>query len=94
MTISPTNIFAYGDSWQSISRMKYDELHKVRYNYDNGWVFGCFNACDGLFCGIIPKIGGNGLLFFVRNRKQQVALSRATPKMGRLQEHENLRGAC
>ena len=94
MTMSPTNIFAYGDSGQSLSRMKDDELHKVRYNYDNGWVIGCFNACDGLFCGIIPKIGGNGLLFFVRNRKQQAALSRATPKMGRLQEHENLRGAC
>ena len=32
MTISPTNIFAYGDSGQSMSRMKDDELHKVRYN--------------------------------------------------------------
>ena len=47
MTITPTNIFAYGDSGQSLSRMKDDELHKVRYNYDNGWVIGCFNACDG-----------------------------------------------
>ena len=52
MTISPTNIFAYGDSGQSLSRMKDDELHKVRYNYDNGcWVIGCFNACDGASCG-------------------------------------------
>jgi hypothetical protein len=44
MTMSPTNIFAYGDSGQSLSRMKDDELHKVRYNYDNGWVIGCFNG--------------------------------------------------
>ena len=50
MTITPTNIFAYGDSWQSMSRMKDDELHKVGYNNDNGWVIGCFNACDGASC--------------------------------------------
>ena len=50
MTITPTNIFACGDSGQSLSRMKDDELHKVRYNYDNGWVTGCFNACDGASC--------------------------------------------
>ena len=53
MTISLTNIFAYGDSGQSLSRMKDDELHKVRYNNDNGWVIGCFNACDGVSCGRI-----------------------------------------
>ena len=51
MTISPTNIFAYGDSGQSLSRMKDDELHNVGYNNDNGWVIGCFNACDGVSCG-------------------------------------------
>ncbi len=53
MTITPTNIFAYGDSGQSLSRMKYDELHKVGYNNDNGWGIGCFNACDGVPCGRI-----------------------------------------
>ena len=36
MTITPTNIFAYGDSGQLLLRMKDDELHKVRYNNDNG----------------------------------------------------------
>ena len=51
MTITPTNIFAYGDSGQSLSRMKDDELNKVRYNYDNGWVIGCFNDCDVASCG-------------------------------------------
>ena len=51
MTITPTNIFAYGDSGQSLSRMKGDELHKVRYNNDNGWMIGCFNACDGVSWG-------------------------------------------
>ena len=50
MTISPTNIFAYGDSGQLLSRMKDDELHKVRYDNDNGWVIGCFNACDRISC--------------------------------------------
>jgi hypothetical protein len=82
MTISPTNIFAYGDSGQSLSRMKYDELHKVRYNYDNGWVIGCFNACDGLFCGIIPKIGGNGLLFFCPKPQTAGCLVESNPKNG------------
>lgn len=57
MTIIPTNISAYGDSGQSLSRMKDDELHTVRYNNDNGWVIGCFNAYDGVSCGRISYGG-------------------------------------
>ena len=49
MTITPTNIFACGDSGQSLSRMKDDELHKVRYNYDNGWVIGLSDDQGALF---------------------------------------------
>lgn len=51
MTITPTNISAYGDSWQSMSRMKYEELHKVGCDNDNGWLIGCINACDDVSCG-------------------------------------------
>lgn len=57
MTITPTNIFACGDSGQLLSRMTDDELHKVRYDNDNGWVICCFNACDGVSCGRISYRG-------------------------------------
>ena len=30
MIIASTNIFAYDDNMQSLPRMKYDELHRVR----------------------------------------------------------------
>lgn len=49
MTITPTNIFAYCDSGQSLSRMKDDELHKVRYN-GLSREFACVSC---LYCGII-----------------------------------------
>ena len=66
MTISPTNIFAYGDSGQSLSQMKDDELHKVRYNNGNGWVIGCFNVCDGMFCG---RISCGGTLWHLKTSR-------------------------
>ena len=66
MTISPTNIFACGDSGQLLSRMKDDELHKVRYNNGNGWVIGCFNVCDGMFCG---RISCGGTLWHLKTSR-------------------------
>lgn len=57
MIIASTNIFAYDDNMQSLPRMKYDELHRVRQNNDNVWMWECLNACDGASCGRISSGG-------------------------------------